>query len=93
MQQLNFVRIGSDFTSDSFQAESGTVVVRVEMKTPGAIVLERSITGEKFIPDGIISQTDSRSKIIEKNVIGCVPGQYLRLGFIDCEPEKIYVLQ
>ena len=93
MQQISFSKAGSSFASEPIQVDSNTLVLRVEYKKPGAVVIERSITGENFVPDSVFSDTGSTSKAVEKTIYGCVAGQQLRLAFVGSEPEKIYVLQ
>ncbi|MGM9760229.1 MAG: hypothetical protein ACI30I_08990 [Parabacteroides sp.] len=93
MQQISYKKTETGWQSDPVTAESSTLVIRVEFETAGASVLERSITGEGFVPENVFSTSDSRHKTVERNVSGCVAGQQLRLTFFGSKPEKIYVLQ
>ncbi len=92
MVAIVFNKQGEQYYSDPVQATGSNIVFRVEFSTPGKIMLERSITGDNFIPECLLNP-NTDGLIVEKGITGVVPGQYLRLCIIGSEPTNIYVLQ
>lgn len=89
---IEFNQQGEQYYSDPVQVTGNNIVFRVEFATPGKILLERSITNEKFVPECILNP-DGHELIVEKGVSGLVSGQYLRLCIVSGEPIAIHVLQ
>lgn len=89
---IGFNKQDKVYYSDPIQATGNNIVFRVEFATPGKIMLERSITGEKFVPECILNP-DCSGLVVEKGVSGLVSGQHLRLCIVTGEPIAIHVLQ
>lgn len=92
LSTINFSRKDGCYYSDPVKAEGSNIVFRVEFSQPGKIMLERSITGEKFVPERLLNPEDEML-IIERGVYGITPGQFLRLSILGGTPLSIQVLQ
>lgn len=90
---VNFSKQGQYLCSDPIEVTGNNLVIRVEFATPGVIVLERSITGNKYIYEATFNPSYMKSEVVEKGISGIVPGQFLRLRFEASEPSLITVLQ
>ena len=95
LTSVDFQKDGNDYVSNTVTANADQLVFRIKVDKPGSIILERSITGDDFIPDiGFASQQiPNDTLIIERTVIGLTVGQQIRFRLQECTPESIQVLQ
>lgn len=93
IQSINFKKEGTDYYSDPIKITATDIVVRVKLSSPGAIILERSISGDDFVYETQLQPSSYSSLILEKGITSCIPDQFLRLRFVQSEPETISILQ
>jgi hypothetical protein len=79
---------GDKYISDSISLESSDIVLHVELKDNGNIVLERSITGDNWVVAAYLARN---VKLYENGVVG-KSGQIVRI-VSTMEISKISVLQ
>lgn len=79
---------GDKYISDSISLESSDIVLHVELKDNGNIVLERSITGDNWVVAAYLARN---VKLYENGVVG-KSGQIVRI-VSTIEISKISILQ
>ena len=79
---------GDKYISDSISLESSDIVLHVELKDNGNIVLERSITGDNWVVAAYLARN---VKLYENGAVG-KSGQIVRI-VSTMEISKISVLQ
>ena len=83
-----FRKEGDKNISDSISLESSDIVLHVELKDNGNIVLERSITGDNWVVAAYLARN---VKLYENGVVG-KSGQIVRI-VSTIEISKISILQ
>ena len=74
-------------------ATGGNIAFQIEVSNIGTIVLERSISGTKWVTDREISGMFVFSNVAEFNVVGTVVGQKLRVSYDNCTEVSFETLQ
>lgn len=93
-QTVDFSANGSRYYSVPIEVTGTSLVVNIKLETAGGIVLERSITGDKFVYADTLQASFYTGLSLEKGISGCVPGQFLRLRFEGgAKPKTITILQ
>lgn len=86
--EVTFSKQVDKYISDSISLDSSDIVLHVELKDKGDIVLERSITGDNWVA----AAYPARNVMIWENGVIGKAGQTVRI-ITTTEPSKIYVLQ
>lgn len=86
--EVTFSKQGDRYIPDFISLDSSDIVLHVELKDKGDIVLERSITGDNWV----VAAYPARNVILWENGVIGKAGQTVRL-VTTTEPSKIYVLQ
>ena len=74
-------------------ATASNIAFQIEVSNIGAIVLERSINGTKWVVDRSIEDMFVYSNVAEFNVQGVVVGQQLRVAYENCKEVSFETLQ
>jgi hypothetical protein len=88
VKDVMFRKEGDKYISDSISLQSSDIVLHVELKDNGNIVLERSITGDNWVVAAYLARN---VKLYENGVVG-KSGQIVRI-VSTIEISKISILQ
>lgn len=83
----------ADMYSAIVTATGNNIAFQIEVTNIGTIVLERSITGKRWVVDREISEMFVSSNVAEFNVVGTVVGQQLRVAYSNCKEVSFETLQ